>query len=57
MDIGEFVDVQHWKQDGTTQVKYRGANWQVSLQAGENHLAGKHQIVEVIGNRLVVKKF
>ena len=56
MDIGEFVDVQHWKQDGTSQVKYRGANWQVALQAGEQPLAGKHQIVEVIGNRLVVKK-
>jgi membrane protein implicated in regulation of membrane protease activity len=56
MDIGEFVDVQHWNEDGTTQVKYRGANWQVSLHLGEQLLSGKHQIIEVIGNRLVVKK-
>jgi membrane protein implicated in regulation of membrane protease activity len=56
MDIGEVVDVMHWNDDATSQVKYRGANWQVSLAAGDLPTPGKHQIIEVIGSRLVVKK-
>ena len=56
MDIGETVDVMHWDAEGTSQVKYRGANWQVSLVMGDTPLTGKHQIIEVIGNRLIVKK-
>jgi len=56
MDIGEVVDVTHWNEDTTGQVRYRGANWQVSLSSGDKPALGKHQIIEVIGSRLVLKK-
>lgn len=56
MDIGAFVDVQHWDESGNCQVKYRGANWQASLHAGESPALGQHQIVEVRGSRLILKR-
>jgi len=34
MDVGETVQVEAWAADGTSSVKYRGANWQVALVAG-----------------------
>lgn len=56
LDIGETVQVEAWRPDGTSQVKYRGANWRVSLAAGDTPAPGTHRIVEVLGSRLVVKK-
>lgn len=56
LDIGETLQVDAWAMDGTSTVKYRGANWQVSLALGATPSPGAHSIVEVIGNRLIVKK-
>ncbi len=42
--------------DGTGEVKYRGANWQVSLRSDAAPEPGPHVIEEVIGNRLIVRK-
>jgi membrane protein implicated in regulation of membrane protease activity len=56
LDIGEIVHIDVWNEDGTSSAKYRGANWQVSLLPGEAALSGTHRIVEVTGNRLIVKK-
>ena len=56
LDVGETVLVEAWGPDGSSAVKYRGAHWDVSLVAGETPAPGKHQIVEVVGNRLLVKK-
>lgn len=56
MDIGETVQVDHWESDATAHVKYRGAQWQVALAPGETPTTGAHQIIEVIGSRLLVKK-
>lgn len=56
MDVGQTVHVDVWSTEGTSDVKYRGANWQVSLIAGSITSPGLHQIVEVIGSRLIVKK-
>lgn len=56
MDIGEHVQVNQWAPDGTGVVKYRGAQWSVSLVAGATPLPGAHVIVEVVGSRLVVQK-
>lgn len=56
MDVGETVHVDIWDPDGTSSVKYRGANWRVSLAPGATPAPGLHRIVEVIGSRLVVKK-
>ena len=47
---------RRWNADGTGEVKYRGANWQVSLMPGAAPLPGAYVIVEVVGSRLVVRK-
>ena len=56
LDIGETVQVDAWKEDGTSTVKYRGAQWEVALVADATPSAGRHRIVEVVGSRLIVRK-
>lgn len=56
LDIGETVQVDAWNPDGTSQAKYRGANWQVTLAPGDRPAPGPHRIVEVVGSRLIVRK-
>lgn len=56
LDVGETVQVDSWNADGTSSVKYRGANWSVSLIAGATPAPGTYSIVEVVGSRLIVKK-
>ena len=56
LDIGETVHVDTWNADGTSSVKYRGANWSVASVSGGPLAPGPHQIVEVIGSRLIVRK-
>ena len=56
LDIGESVQVDEWQADGTSSVRYRGANWQVSLVPGATPSAGLHTIVGVVGSRLLVRK-
>jgi len=56
LDVGETVQVDTWGPDGTSSVKYRGANWNVSLAAGASPIPGLHRIVEVVGSRLVVER-
>jgi membrane protein implicated in regulation of membrane protease activity len=56
LDVGETVQVDTWNADGTSSVKYRGANWSVSLVAGATPSSGAYTIVEVVGSRLIVKK-
>lgn len=56
LDIGETVHIDAWNPDGTSTVKYRGANWAVSSVSGGPLAAGPHQVVEVIGSRLIVRK-
>lgn len=56
MDVGEVVQVHTWDPNGTSTVKYRGANWSVALRPGDAPTPGMHVIVEVQGNRLVVRK-
>ena len=56
LDVGETVHVDAWSPDGTSSVKYRGANWGVSLIPGATPSPGSYRIVEVVGSRLVVKK-
>ncbi|NCN69800.1 MAG: NfeD family protein [Betaproteobacteria bacterium] len=55
MDVGETVLVDHWQDDHTCSVKYRGAHWDATLQAGHPALPGPHLIAEVIGSRLFLK--
>lgn len=56
MDVGETVHVEAWSPDGTGTVKYRGAQWSVSIAPGGTPTPGLHTVVEVVGSRLVVKK-
>jgi membrane protein implicated in regulation of membrane protease activity len=56
LDIGETVQVDAWNPDGTSTVKYRGASWAVSNAAGAPLVLGPHQVIEVVGSRLIVRK-
>jgi len=56
LDIGETVQVEAWNPDGTTNVKYRGANWAVAGVSGDVLTIGPHRVVEVVGSRLIVQK-
>lgn len=56
MDVGESVNVQAWRDDGTCSVKYRGAQWDGALLAGEVAGHGRYTIAEVVGSRLLLKK-
>lgn len=57
LDIGETVHVDAWHPDGTTTVKYRGAQWAAVHGAGTLPSTGAHRIVEVRGSQLVIEKF
>ena len=56
LDIGETVQITRWAPDGTTQVKYRGAQWTAVSAPGSIPVAGAHRIREVVGSRLVVEQ-
>jgi len=56
MDIGATVQVDAWHNDGRASVRYRGAQWDAELAAGEAASVGPYTIVEVIGSRLVLKQ-
>lgn len=56
LDVGETVQVLAWEPDGTSSVKYRGAQWRVALTPGASPAPGNYRIVEVQGSRLVVRK-
>jgi len=56
LDLGSLVQVDAWQPDGTTSVKYRGANWEAGLAEGEAPGAGSYRIVKVVGSRLILKK-
>lgn len=61
LDIGQTVHVAEWLADGTAHVRYRGADWTVSLahdqhsQTAPPHPPGTYRIVAVQGSRLVVQ--
>jgi len=57
LDIGETVHVDAWQPDGSTSVKYRGAQWTAVHAAGTLPSTGAHRIVEVRGSQLVIEKF
>ena len=56
LDVGETVHVTRWNPDGTTSVKYRGAQWTAVPVPGAIPVAGPHRIREVVGSRLVIEQ-
>lgn len=55
LDIGQTLTVTAWHADGrTARAQYRGAAWDVELDAGSQPVSGQFIIREIRGNRLVV---
>lgn len=55
LDIGATVWIDAWANDSTAQAQYRGAQWSVVAAHAGTQSAGRHRVVEVVGNRLVVE--
>jgi membrane protein implicated in regulation of membrane protease activity len=55
LDIGQTVQVQLWRDDGSTQVQYRGCAWTARLQSHQPRQTGPHQIVAIHGNVLEIR--
>lgn len=56
LDIGETVMVDAWQPDGTTNIRYRGANWTGIHREDVIPAAGMHKVSELVGNRLLLEK-
>jgi membrane protein implicated in regulation of membrane protease activity len=56
LDIGETVQVESWSPDGSTHIKYRGAQWLAVPRDGSSRATGAHRIVEVRGSQLILEK-
>ena len=56
LDIGQLIQVDQWNADRTARVMYRGAAWDVELEAKEEMVSGQFSIVEMRGSRLIVQK-
>ncbi|EJN00503.1 NfeD family protein [Herbaspirillum sp. YR522] len=57
LDIGQTLEVPAWRQHGSThvaRVPYRGALWDVELEAGHAPVPGACIIREIRGSRLIV---
>lgn len=55
LDIGQSLHVDAWDAEGrTARVMYRGAMWDIELEAGATARPGTFIIREMRGNRLVV---
>ena len=56
LDIGETVQVNHWNDDGSATVHYRGADWAVLHRGDAVPAGGAHRVVEIVGSRLLLEK-
>lgn len=56
LDLGATVQVDAWDDQGTAQVKHRGAAWTAVLAPGQTAAPGAHRIQTMAGNRLVLEK-
>ncbi|CAN5473014.1 NfeD family protein [soil metagenome] len=56
LDIGSRVDVGYWNANGSTEVSYRGANWQARYEGDGAPTPGPHVIRALDGNYLVLGK-
>lgn len=55
LDIGQSLDVLHWRADGTAEVKYRGAAWQARFIGNGSPNSGRHVIRAVEGSCLLLE--
>ncbi|MDO8904534.1 NfeD family protein [Hydrogenophaga sp.] len=56
LDIGEILQIDEWRSDGTASVQYRGAQWTVIQRPGNAPAPGAYRVAELVGNRLMVDK-
>lgn len=56
LDLGATVMVEAWDEQGTAQVKHRGAIWSAVLAPHQTPATGAHRIQALSGNRLVLEK-
>ena len=56
LDIGEELQIEAWSAEGQASVRYRGAQWTAVLRPGQPAEPGRHRVVELMGNRLVVER-
>jgi membrane protein implicated in regulation of membrane protease activity len=56
LDIGETLQVDAWDEQGTAQVKHRGAAWTAISTNDQVPAPGLHRIQAIQGNRLVLEK-
>lgn len=56
LDIGEELQIEGWSPEGQASVRYRGAQWTAVLRPGQPAVPGRHRVVELSGNRLVVER-
>jgi len=56
LDIGETIHVDAWDEQGSTDVKHRGANWKAVCSDSRALQTGLHRIQGIEGNRLVLEK-
>ncbi|MBM3387424.1 MAG: NfeD family protein [Betaproteobacteria bacterium] len=56
LDIGEELQIEAWSAEGLAHVHHRGAQWTAVLQSGQVAQPGRHRVVALSGNRLVLEK-
>lgn len=56
LDVGEVLQIEEWRSDGTASVQYRGAQWTVIQRPGNPPTPGAYRVAELVGNRLMVDK-
>mgnify|MGYP006184211239 CR=1 FL=1 len=56
LDVGEVLQIEEWRSDGTASVQYRGAQWTVIQRPGNALTPGAYRVAELVGNRLMVEK-
>jgi hypothetical protein len=54
LDVGEIILIESWNPDGTSTVKYRGAQWIAIHRPGVTPSTGMHRVAELVGSRLLV---
>jgi len=56
LDIGQTVEVRHWASDGSSRVRYRGADWSARFGGSGGALPGPHVIRAIEGSTLVLDR-
>lgn len=58
LDVGQRVQVDHWRVDRRAQVNYRGATWEAELEPSDTAqpAPGEHVIRRIEGSRLILAR-